>query len=100
VYPITYAVLPHAIEVAAGLEPASLADFWIDVGLIISSLDAGHCRSVPKDLIPGLHRAISAAEPLALQSFREANPKPPPRCPAPAPGRKPDVRIPDAAKGG
>ncbi len=74
IYQSTYAVLPCVVSMAANLGASTLARFWIDIGFIVANIDEKNPQPpIPTDLEPGLRAALTAAEPLAIQSFCAAN---------------------------
>ncbi|MEW1777786.1 hypothetical protein [Streptomyces sp. NPDC086777] len=65
-----YAALPHLVEAAAALPPARTADFWVDLGFIVT---ANHRPPVPADLRAGYGAALRLAERAAVRSLLEAD---------------------------
>lgn len=61
-----YAALPHLVEAAAALPPGQSADFWVDMGLIVTAEDR---PPVPADLEAGFIAALRLAERAAARSF-------------------------------
>ncbi|MBG0832020.1 hypothetical protein HS041_30405 [Planomonospora sp. ID67723] len=70
VYTATFAALPHVVEVAEGLPPDRLGDFWSDIGMIAAVVRTGsYGPPVPADLAEGLDAALRLSEQLAVASF-------------------------------
>ncbi|MHA6761849.1 WD40 repeat domain-containing protein [Streptacidiphilus sp. PAMC 29251] len=64
-----YAALPHLVEAAAALPPEQSADFWVDLGFIVTAEDR---PPVPAELQAGFSAALRLAEQAAAQSFLTA----------------------------
>ena len=64
-----YAALPHLVEAAAALPPGQSADFWVDMGFIVTAEDR---PPVPADLEAGFSAALRLAEQAAVQSLLAA----------------------------
>ncbi|MEV4756252.1 WD40 repeat domain-containing protein [Micromonospora sp. NPDC049559] len=89
VYGTTSAALPHLVDLAAGLPPETLADFWVEVGFLVTA-GAGDFPEPPPvpGLQEGLTEALRTAETLALRAFL---------APPPASGAAGPVPTADAA---
>ncbi|MEV0740023.1 hypothetical protein AB0I51_29740 [Streptomyces sp. NPDC050549] len=61
-----YAALPYLVEAAAALPPGQTADFWVDLGCIVTAEDR---PPVPADLEAGFGAALRLAEESALRSL-------------------------------
>lgn len=61
-----YAALPHLVEAAADLPPRASADFWVDLGFLVTAEDR---PPVPADLQPGFSAALRLAEQAAVRSL-------------------------------
>ncbi|MGW2617855.1 WD40 repeat domain-containing protein [Streptomyces sp. NPDC001500] len=66
VYDGAYAALPHLVEAAAELAPHRSADFWIDLGFVVTAEDR---HPVPADLEAGFAAALRLAERAAVRSL-------------------------------
>ncbi|MFE9452406.1 WD40 repeat domain-containing protein [Streptomyces sp. NPDC006739] len=64
-----YAVLPYLVEAAAALPPGRSADFWVDLGFIVTAEDR---PTVPADLEAGFGAALRLAERAAVRSLLAA----------------------------
>ncbi|WP_293998773.1 PQQ-binding-like beta-propeller repeat protein [Streptomyces sp.] len=64
-----YAALPHLVEAVAALPPGQTADFWVDLGCIVT---ADHLPPVPADLEAGFGAALRLAERAAARSLLAA----------------------------
>ncbi|MFG2576994.1 WD40 repeat domain-containing protein [Streptomyces sp. NPDC048481] len=61
-----YAALPHLVEAAAELPPDRSADFWVDLGYVVTAEDR---PPVPADLADGFAAALRLAERAAVRSL-------------------------------
>ncbi|WP_406455990.1 hypothetical protein OH768_21585 [Streptomyces sp. NBC_01622] len=61
-----YAALPYLVEAAAALQPGQTADFWVDLGYIVTAEDR---PPVPADLEEGFGAALRLAEESAVRSL-------------------------------
>ncbi|MEU1274088.1 hypothetical protein [Streptomyces sp. NPDC005799] len=68
-----YAALPHLVEAAAALPPGQTADFWVDLGCIVTAEDR---PPVPADLETGFGAALRLAERAATRSLLAADTTP------------------------
>ncbi|MGW3141461.1 hypothetical protein ACWDAQ_37290, partial [Streptomyces sp. NPDC001139] len=68
-----YAALPHLVEAAAALPPGQTADFWVDLGCIVTAEDR---PPVPADLETGFGAALRLAEWAATRSLLAADTAP------------------------
>ncbi|KOV62541.1 hypothetical protein ADL01_29290 [Streptomyces sp. NRRL WC-3618] len=66
-----YAALPHLVEAVAALPPGQTADFWVDMGFIVT---ADYRPPVPADLEAGFGAALRLAERAAVRSLLAADP--------------------------
>ncbi|MFJ3799442.1 WD40 repeat domain-containing protein [Streptomyces sp. NPDC090088] len=64
-----YAALPYLVEAVAALPPGQTADFWVDLGFIVT---ADHLPPVPDDLEAGFGAALRLAERAAARSLPAA----------------------------
>lgn len=69
VYDGAYAALPHLVEAAAALPPGQAADFWVDMGFIVT---ASGSRPVPAGLEEAFSAALRVAEQAAVRSLLAA----------------------------
>jgi hypothetical protein len=69
VYTAAPAVLPHVIDVAAGLDPATLAGFWTDIGFVVTAGGGRFTEPPAPGLREGLAESLQLAEQLAVRSF-------------------------------
>ena len=61
-----YAALPHLVEAAAALPPGQSADFWVDLGFLVTAEDR---PPVPADLEAAFSAALRLAERSAVQTL-------------------------------
>jgi hypothetical protein len=64
-----YAALPHIVEAAAALPPEESADFWVDMGFLVTAEDR---PPIPTDLQAGFSAALRLAERAATRSLLAA----------------------------
>ncbi|MFF5025638.1 WD40 repeat domain-containing protein [Streptomyces collinus] len=64
-----YAALPHLVEAAAVLPPGQTADFWVDLGFMVT---ADYRPPVPADLEAGFGAALRLAERAATRTLLAA----------------------------